>query len=216
MNPNSPISASNTEEDPWVARNRTLQKTFLFVKGKAYTYIVARPELVDPLGFRIFRIHVVVVRRSTMDMTAFLPPHILLKALDSKTERPKHNKHHCLLLLVCCCCRGQRTKPPEISSRCRWLFGSSPPLHQTLSSLSPPLFFLIKVCFQENGFSLFLPSKAFSSAIGSSSTTTTTTSILWNILNIAFLTATSPPNISPPYKTLTWYCCFPARAIFCY
>lgn len=109
-----------------------ITKTFLCLSREMHTYIVATPELVDPLGLRIFRIHVVVVvvRRSTMDMTAFLPPHILLKALDSKTERPKHNKHHCLVLLVCCCCRGQRTKPPEISSRCRrlfWLLSSSSP-----------------------------------------------------------------------------------------
>lgn len=51
------------------------------------TYIVARPELVDPFGFRIFRIHVVVVvRRSIMDMTALLPPHLLLpQASELKT-----------------------------------------------------------------------------------------------------------------------------------
>lgn len=85
MNPNSSIQSMN----------RGLQETgenFHKRERERQTYIVARPELVDPLGFRIFRIHVVVVvRRSIMDMTALLPPHLLLpQASDSK------HKHHCL------------------------------------------------------------------------------------------------------------------------
>lgn len=65
------------------------------MKDKAY--IVAGPELVYPLGFRILRRkHDVVVGRSIVDMTALLLRHCNLLLLlpqasqTSTTKRPKH------------------------------------------------------------------------------------------------------------------------------